>query len=258
MSKLKNYNAALKLFVLILTIPFFASCNSTKLSVEKIEGKEIKISDDYKELPSVEAYIKPYRDHITADLSTVLAVAPQTLDKSGKWQSTIGNLFADISLQLGNTVFQLKENKKIDMVLLNHGGIRAIIPQGNVTARTAYQIMPFENNLVVIELKSEQIREIVTYIIKEKKPHPIAGLSFTIDSNFTAKNIKIGNQLLDDNRNYYVGTNDYLANGGDNMLFFLKGVKTFNLDYKMRNVLIDYFKMVDVIPMITDERIKVE
>lgn len=258
MSKLKNYIAHLKLFVLILTLAVFTSCGSKKLSVQKIEGKEIKITNDLPESPIIEAFVKPYREHINADLSAVLATAPKTLDKSGVWQSTIGNLFADVSRDLGNNIFQARENKNIDMVLLNHGGIRSIIPQGNVTARTAYQIMPFENNLVVIELKASEIREIADYIIKERKPHPISGLSFTIDKNMIAKDIRVNDKPLDENRLYYVGTNDYLANGGDNMVFFLKGTKTFNLDYKLRNVLIDYFKMVDVVPMITDERIKVE
>jgi regulator of replication initiation timing len=40
---------------------------------------------------------------------------------------------------------------------------------------------------------------------------------------------------------YYVGTNDYLSNG-DNMNFFKKGVQKFDLQYKLRNILIDYFK----------------
>jgi 2',3'-cyclic-nucleotide 2'-phosphodiesterase (5'-nucleotidase family) len=46
--------------------------------------------------------------------------------------------------------------------LLNNGGLRAILPLGNVTTRTAFQIMPFENTMVVIALKGEQILEMVT------------------------------------------------------------------------------------------------
>ncbi|HJY12653.1 MAG TPA: hypothetical protein VJ304_07680, partial [Flavobacterium sp.] len=60
------------------------------------------------------------------------------------------------------------------------------------------------------------------------------------------------------NKTYYVVTNDYLANGGDNMNFFLKATDKFDLNYKIRNVLIDYFKEVDTIPVKTDVRITVE
>ena len=53
--------------------------------------------------------------------------------------------------------------------MLNHGGIRTIIPKGNVTAKLAFEIMPFENSAIVVALKGVQILEIVNYIISEKK-----------------------------------------------------------------------------------------
>ena len=42
------------------------------------------------------------------------------------------------------------------------------------------------------------------------------------------------------------------------MNFFLKHTKKFDLEYKLRNVLIDYFKEVDTIPVIKDIRITEE
>jgi hypothetical protein len=57
---------------------------------------------------------------------------------------------------------------------------------------------------------------------------------------------------------YYVVTSDYLANGGDNMNFFKKGVTNYPIEYKLRNILIDYFKEVDTIPLVKDKRISVE
>jgi 2',3'-cyclic-nucleotide 2'-phosphodiesterase (5'-nucleotidase family) len=125
---------------------------------------------------------------------------------------------------------------------MNHGGIRTIIPKGNVTARNAFEIMPFENTAVVVALKGDQILEIVNYIITEKKPHPLKGMTFTIDKNNQPKNVLIGGNPLDTNKIYYVATSDYLSYGNDNMLFFKKGVEKFNLDYKLRNIIIDYFK----------------
>ena len=42
------------------------------------------------------------------------------------------------------------------------------------------------------------------------------------------------------------------------MNFFLKGIQKYDLDYKLRNVLIDYFTEVDTIAVIRDVRISVE
>ncbi len=255
MVKLKNYNLVLKHFVLFLTFISIISCNQQKNYITKIEGKKISVSDNKGQVAEIENFIKPYRDHIDKDLSTVLAVAPETLDKSGEWQSNLGCLLADITLQKGNIVYKKRENKNIDICLLNHGGIRSILPKGNVTARTAFQIMPFENSLFVIELKGEQILEMVNYIISEKKPHPLSGLTFVIGKDNAPKNIQVQGKPLENNKIYSVGTSDYLSNGGDNMNFFKKNVGSHDLNYKLRNILIDYFTDVDTISVDKNPRI---
>lgn len=258
MVNLKNYNVVLKYFVLILTFIFCISCHQQKAYITKIEGKEIGITSDLNNVPEIEDFIKPYRDKIDADLNIVLAYAPETLDKTGQWQTPIGNFFADVMVLKGNKIFNLREKKSIDIGLFNNGGIRTIIPKGQITIRTAYELMPFENNLVVIALKGDQIVEMINYIISEKKPHPLNGLTFTISKNNEATSIHIQGKPLENDKIYYVATNDYLANGGDNMVFFKKGSQKFDLDYKLRNVLIDYFKEVDTVKAPTDKRIIVE
>jgi 2',3'-cyclic-nucleotide 2'-phosphodiesterase (5'-nucleotidase family) len=258
MVNLKNYNVVLKYFVLILTFIFFISCHQQKIYLTKIEGKEIGITSDLKDVPVIEEFIKPYRDKIDADLNIILAFAPETLDKTGQWQTPIGNFFADVMVQKGNKIFDLREKKTIDIGLFNSGGIRTIIPKGPITIRTAYEIMPFENNLVVIALQGNQVLEMIQYIITEKKPHPLNGVTFTISKNNEATSILIQGKPLEKDKIYYVATNDYLANGGDNMIFFKKGSQKFDLDYKLRNVLIDYFKEVDTVLAPTNKRITIE
>lgn len=267
MVKLKNYNGVVKHFVLLLTFTTVISCAEKKYAVTKIEGKEIGITDKNSEVvgssaseqaKQIENFIKPYRDRIDADLNTVLGNAPETIDKSGEWQTPMGNFLADITFEKSDKVFQLREKKAIDICLLNHGGIRSIIPKGNITARTAYEVMPFENSAIVIGLKGEQILEIVNYIISEKKPHPLKGMTFTIDKNNQPKNILVNEKALDENKVYYVVTSDYLSNGGDNMIFFKKGVEKYDLDYKLRNIIIDYFKENKTITANKDIRITKE
>jgi len=259
MVNLKKYNGVLKLFVIFLTLFLIVSCAKQSYYVSKIEGKRITITDKEKQDSQIENYVKPYREHINKDLDSVLAYCPVTLDKSdGKWQTTIGNLMADVTLQRGNIVFKAREKKEINLCILNNGGIRAMLPKGNVTTRTAYEIMPFENGLVVVALKGEQIFEMVDYFIAAKKPHPLSGITFTISKDNVAKNILVQGKPVEKDAIYYVATNDYLSNGGDNMNFFKKGVQKFDLNYKLRNVLIDYFKEVDTIPVIYDVRVSVE
>jgi 2',3'-cyclic-nucleotide 2'-phosphodiesterase (5'-nucleotidase family) len=255
MVKLKNYNIQLKLFVLFLTFTSLISCSHKNYYVTKIEGKEISITDKHPESTEIEKFIKPYRDKIDTDLNTVLAIAPQTLDKNGDWQTPMGVFMSDVTFIKANPVFQSREKKSIDICLLNHGGIRSIIPKGDVTARTAYEVMPFENSAIVIALKGEQIQEIAEYIIGEKKPHPLSGMTFIIDKNSNPSNILVNGKPLDKNKTYHVVTSDYLSNGGDNMTFFNKAIQKYDLEYKLRNIIIDYFKDVETIEIKSDKRI---
>lgn len=250
MVNVKKYTSYLKLFILILTLsPLIISC-SQQYAVTKIEAKQVKVTEKTNGVATIENYIAPYRTRINKDLDSVLAYCPETLDKSsGVWQTKIGDFLADVTLQRSRFVFDKRENKTIDICLLNHGGIRAVLPKGNVTSRTAFEIMPFENSALVLELKGEQLVEMANFIVLEKKPHPISGISFTIDSQNKVKNIQVNNQDLILDKTYYVVTNDYLANGGDNMAFLKKTTKTYDLNYKLRNILIDYFKETDTIPV---------
>lgn len=259
MLKLKNYTKISTHFVLFITfLILFSGCKSN-YQVVKVEGKQIGISDTSSENIEIENFIKPYRDHINKDLDSVLAFCPETLDKSkGEWQTNIGNFMADVCFSESNKIFNKRYGKTIDICLLNHGGIRSIIPKGNVTTRTAFEVMPFENNMVVAALKGNQIMEMVHYLIAEKKPHPLSGIQITLDKNNTFKSVFINNQPLELDKIYYVATSDYLVNGGDNMNFFQKNTRLFNLDYKIRNLLIDYFKAVDVVEASSTPRIIVD
>lgn len=240
--KSKNTKLLYTIFVTTLTLLVVASCKTKSYSNYLVEGKKIEINKNYAANQRIESFIAPYRAHIDKDLDSVISYCPETLDKNkGEWQTNIGNFMADACMELANPIFNKKEGKSIDIVLLNFGGIRSIIPKGNITKRNAFEVMPFENSLIVIALKGEQIKALAQHIITEKKAHPLNGLKIVVNKDNVITNILFNGQSIDPNKIYYVGTSDYLANGGDNMSFFLKNEGTYDLNYKIRNVLIDYF-----------------
>lgn len=240
-----------KLSFLLLIV----SCNED-VKLSKIEGKRIEINNSIQSNPSIEEYIKPYRQHVNNDLDSVISYAPNTYSKKdGTFNTAIGNLMADAVFAESNPVFNSQTGKTIDFVLLNHGGIRSIISKGNITARTAYQVMPFENSVVVVALKGTQINALVTYLSKAKRAHPVSKqLQLTLGKNFEINTATVNGQKIDDAKTYYVATNDYLYNGGDRMNFFQNNEGLHVLNYKIRNVLIDYFKKIDTINPKIDNR----
>lgn len=254
----KKYNTSHLRFVLFLTMAGLTACGPEKFRNTTIEGKKIPVSVNYPATQEIDDYIKPYREHIDRDLDSVLAYCPETLDK-GKtingWQTTIGNFMADVAFDKADKVFMQREHRHIDACLLNHGGIRSVIAKGNITARTAFEIMPFENALLVVALKGEQLVEIANYLAKEKKPHPLSGIEIHLSKDGVVTSLTVHGKPVEAGKIYNVATSDYLANGGDSMDFFKKGVKTYDLDYKLRSLYIDYFKETDTLPVIRTERI---
>jgi 2',3'-cyclic-nucleotide 2'-phosphodiesterase (5'-nucleotidase family) len=254
LKNLKKYIVLRKRLLIIPGILMFFSC-AQNFQANRVEGRQIPITAALNESSQVEKIIVPYRNHIERELNTVLAFAPKTLDKSqGRDETALGNLMADIALDRANYVMERRMGKKAEIALLNFGGIRSIIPAGNVTTRTAFELMPFENSLVVAELPAASIQKLIDYILSERKAHPVAGLRFNIAADKAVDILVDGKPLQD--RNYLVVTSDYLLNGGDNMMFFQDAVQVIELDYKLRNALIDHFKSVDTLQAKTDGRIK--
>jgi len=240
----------LKLCFLLLIF----SCQSSHIS--KIEGKRLTINENLNANQDIENFIKPYRARINNTLDSVISYAPETYSKSdGELNTAIGNLMADAVYSEGNPIFKQRTGKNIDFVLLNHGGIRSIISKGNITSRTAYEIMPFENSVVVAALKGAQINEMFNYLSKAKRAHPVSNqLQLTLDKDFEISSASVNGQPIDTLKTYYVATNDYLYNGGDRMTFFHPNDGLDVLDYKIRNILIDNFKKTDTLNPKRDNR----
>ena len=236
------------------------ACSSKKYNNYQTSAVLLNVNDSIPLDGKFQKFINPYKEHINRDLDSVLANNPLTQDKSkGQWETNIGNLFATTTLELSKPIFQKRENKAIDFCMLNHGGIRAIIPAGNVTSRTAYEIMPFENSIMVIGLTGKEVLELANYVLVEKKPHPLEGIVIKTNADFSKViSVEINNIPLDENKIYYVATSDYLANGGDSMNFFKNSNLKYDLDYKLRNLFIDYFKKVDTLPNITTKHVITE
>lgn len=257
MVKVKKNKTIISYFVFLLTFLILQACQTKKDIVYEVKANQININEKAELEESIESFVTPYRNHITTDLAQVLAFNPIDQDKSkGEWETNIGNLFAQSTFELANPIFQKRENKSIDGCILNHGGIRAMIPKGDVTTRTAFNIMPFENSVVVVGLSGNEIIDLAQYFLKEKKPHPLYGIVIHTDASATLiKKIEINEQEINPNKVYYIATSDYLANGGDNMTFLKNSTIKYDLDYKLRSLFIDYFTKIDTLPNLTTKHL---
>ena len=243
-----------KLVKIIMIISLILSCNNSRILVNT-DGKNISINREIEPVKQVEDIINPYKLNLDKTMNKVLSFSVDNYSKNdGDYNTAIGNLMADAVLELTNPVFKNKTEKNIDMVLLNHGGIRSILPKGKVTTKTAYKLMPFENNVVVTALKGSVVFEMINYLKISNKAHPISGLELVINADNSYKKIQIGGKAVDSEKLYYIATSDYLYKGGDQMEFFKKSDTLYKLNYKIRNVLLDYFSIHDTLNPEADQR----
>ncbi len=241
-------------FVILITLLFTVACKKSKKTLYKVEGKQLITDSTTINNKKISDFIAPYKKHLNEQLDESLCTTPIDLTRiDGKLESSLGNLMADICFEQGNPVFEKQTNKSIDFVLFNYGGIRAPIPKGNITARNAFEVMPFENELVVVELSGKKVTELLQYLFVNKKAHPISKLRLKLNKE-TFQDVTINNIAFDNTKNYLVLTSDYLQEGGDKMNFFKNPVSLHKTDYKIRNALIDYFKKTDSIIPNLDNR----
>lgn len=243
-----------KIVEIIMIISLILSCDNSKILVNT-EGENISINSGIETIKEVEDIINPYKLNLDKTMNQVLSFSVDNYSKNdGDYNTAIGNLMADAIFELTNPVFKLRTGKNIDMVLLNHGGIRSILPKGNITTKTAYKLMPFENSVVVVALKGSVILEMTNYLKVSDKAHPISGLELVINADNSYQKIQISNRDVDLEKIYFVATNDYLYKGGDQMEFFKKSDTLYELNYKIRNVLLDYFSINDTLNPKIDQR----
>lgn len=231
------------------------SCKQEKRDLSKIEGKQIQIDSTLKAVDSISAFVQPFKSRINQVLDSTLAYAPSSLLlDDGTRNTSMGNLMADIILTEVAPLFKSKTGKEIDFAVLNRGGIRSIISAGNVSARNAYEVMPFENYISIVELDGTATRELITFLITATRSHPIAGMQIIMGKNGGLESVTINGKPFDENRNYFVATSDYLVQGGPSIGFFNHIVSTADTGYLVRNAIIDHLKKIDTLKATTDNR----
>ena len=225
-----------RLISAICAILLTFSC-TPHLSVHQINTRNIPIDIQTSQIDSaVQSIVRPFHDSIEHDMSKLVAVSATPLVK-GKPESKLTNLIADILLGFG-TDFCAQQNMDINPCVsyVNFGGLRSSLPKGKITVGHIFGLMPFENEIVLIKISGAAIRQMADRIAA-RGGEGIAGMKIGI-SDKKLVSLKIDEKELDMNAMYWLVTNDYIANGGDQMSMFLNPADRINTKMKFRDLLI--------------------
>jgi len=197
-----------------------------------IDFEDYKIDNQLKVDSSIIKMLKPYKDSIQHSMYTVIGFSLKGLTKKQP-ESALGNFMADGMKAMAEKKF----NKKIDIAFVNYGGIRSYLPKGDITTGMIYELMPFDNLIVLQEVKGDILQQYLDKMAA-RDGWPVSGLQMGIKDK-KAVNILIGNQPFSKTTTYLVANSDYIANGGDGC-DMLRGIEQININYLFREALIEY------------------
>jgi len=252
MNRLINY---------IFCILFFFSACSAPARLDHVEKKQYAFSA--KEYASVDSSILqnilPYKTKMDAEVNVLIGKSAQPVSKDQP-EGLLGNFVADLSLEESKKHFYPEDNKNVDFCFLNNGGLRAALPAGEITKRNIFEVMPFENELIVLSMTGSDVKQLLNYIVN-KNGIPVGGLRMKI-KNKEAVEVMINNSPFDTTKIYKAVTSDYLANGGDNLSFLAEIKKREYVNLKIRDAMIEYIEQLTkggkIIDPKLDGRITVE
>lgn len=195
---------------------------------------ETQIDSQLTEAPAYIQWTAPYKAQLEAEMNRVVGHSDVALTKpAGEPETLLGNFFTDAMLTEGR-----KYAPDAAMAFGTKGGLRIELPKGGITIGHLFELMPFENELVLLELSGENIQQLAEFIAATGG-QPVSGLRMKID-NGKATDITIAGQPLDPSKTYKLITYDYLANGGDNSRGLGDPVSRTNIGQKVREALITY------------------
>ena len=171
----------------------------------------------------VAAIVAQRRAEGLAATSRVVGSSAVPLEGVRGTEVPIGNLIADALLDYGR-----KQGWGSDVAFYNQAGVRASLPPGEITFGALYQVLPFANTIVQVELTGGQLMEVLEGAAGAAGRLHIAGGSFVYRFSDPAlqrvKSATVGGAPLDPARIYRVVTIDYLYTGGDGHTGFKNGM----------------------------------
>jgi len=147
-------------------------------------------------------------------------------------ESTLGDLVSDA----------MRAAVGADVAFQNSGGLRADLADGVVTRGGIYEVMPFENTIVIMELTGAEVKRVIEDGLRGGRVHQVSGLRFAFDLSRPAMDRVTAMQTpdgapFDTTRTWKVAVNNFMADGGDDSSTLARGRNKRDTQVLVRDVL---------------------
>ena len=150
--------------------------------------------------------------------SVPIASSTKKLVRAYGKESSMGNLFTDAIAAF---------DERIDIAVMNSGGLRQDIDAGSISKGDLISAFPFPNTIVMTKLKGSQVRLIFDHAAG--MTNGVLQVSKNAKYSFIPRNkvleIWIKGELINDDQDYWVAAPDIVARGGDGYLEFQNSIE---------------------------------
>jgi 5'-nucleotidase len=158
--------------------------------------------------------------------------------------SPAGNLVADV----------MRAHSGADVAIQNRGGLRTDLAEGDVTRRCMFELLPFANDLVVLTLTGEELRETVRRCVEGEANSVLefSGMHVVVEpatgeDGYRLVEVRVGELPLDPWGQYMVATNSFLAAGGDGFFALEREVEQAPSGVVLRELLEEHVRKVGTV-----------
>jgi 5'-nucleotidase/UDP-sugar diphosphatase len=210
---------------------------------------ELVLLDQRFDQEPVRQLVDTYANQLGAELNTVIGESQDVMSAEGKYNGpfALGSLIADMIRAHGQT----------DVGILNTGGVRTDLGKGPITVGKIFEILPFDNALITLELQGKVLAEIVKINasrLRKSKNLQFSNLVYTLNKEGKVTAIQVGGKPLDPERWYTITTIDYVFAGNEDLPFQgARNVKTTGV--LVRDMMIEHIRKAKQISAPKDVRL---
>ena len=236
------------LFLLLFLVAFCA-CSQRQVHVTQASTEAIPInaSEDAIQDNDYLAQLAPIKEALEREMNVQIGYAPERLWVDAP-ECPMLNWATDALWEAAKKVY----DGRVDIAIVNMGGMRCEWAQGPVTIGDVFELMPFDNQLVVLTLKGEDIISLCESFAKYGG-QGVAGMRVkTVDGRLA--DVQVAGKPVDPKGLYTVATSDYLSGGTDHMDALTRYVECWNSELKIRDLYLEAVREQDTIRAAVDGR----
>ena len=165
-----------------------------------------------------------------ASVKEVIGYCPEGIERGGT-----ENLLGDWAIDCLMAEAEKEFGRKIDIGVLNHGGIRIDMPQGDVLMDDLMSMFPFKNYLCLVTMKGSEVRALFDRMAR--RVQVVGGVKVTVKDGQVLE-LLVGGEPVDDDRVYSIATIDFLLTGGDGIFSGRQFEETISTELMVFDVLL--------------------